>query len=94
MPTGPEALSNSRVAEILSATLGRAIKYIDLRPEQVKQALLASRSPEWNADGVINLNELYRSGGESRVSNDVGNILGRKSTSFEQFSRDYASSFR
>jgi uncharacterized protein YbjT (DUF2867 family) len=44
--TGPEALSNSRLAEILSANLGREIKYVDLQPAQMKQALLAAGSPE------------------------------------------------
>jgi uncharacterized protein YbjT (DUF2867 family) len=92
--TGPEALSNSRMAEILSANLGREIKYVDLPPAEMKRALLAAGLPEWTVDGVLDLGELYRAGGASAVSSDVEQILGRKPTSFEQFSRDYLSSFR
>ena len=51
--TGPEALSNSRMAEILSANLGREIKYVDLPPAQMKQALVAAGSPEWNVEALL-----------------------------------------
>jgi uncharacterized protein YbjT (DUF2867 family) len=91
--TGPEALTNSRIAGILSSALGREIKYVDLPPEQMKQALLAAM-PEWNAKALLDLNELYRLGGASAVIGDVEQILGRKATTFEQFARDYSSSFQ
>ena len=92
--TGPEALGNSRMAEILSATVGREIKYVNLTPEQMKQALLAAGTPEWNADGIIDLNQLYRSGGASAVTTDVEQVLGCKARSFEQFCRDHVRAFQ
>jgi uncharacterized protein YbjT (DUF2867 family) len=92
--TGPEALTNPRVAEILSAALGREIKYVDLTPEQMKQALLSTGMTEWNVGGLLDLNQLYRSGGASTVSRDVEQVLGRKATSFEQFARDYVEAFQ
>jgi uncharacterized protein YbjT (DUF2867 family) len=92
--TGAEALSNARMAEILSAKLGREINYIDLPQNQMKQALLAAGLPEWNVDGVLDLAEFYRQDGASTVSGDVAEILERKPYSFEQFSQDYQSSFR
>jgi uncharacterized protein YbjT (DUF2867 family) len=92
--TGPEALSNSRIAEILSAGLGRAIRYVDLAPEQMMQGLLAAGTPEWSANGILDLNELYRRGGASTVTGDVERILDRKPGTFEQFVRDYSASFQ
>jgi uncharacterized protein YbjT (DUF2867 family) len=92
--TGPQALSNSRMAEILSANLGREIRYVDLPPAQLKQALLAAGTPEWSANGILELNQLYRSGGASAVSGDVERVLGRKPRDFDQFSRDYSGSFQ
>ncbi len=92
--TGPEAVTNSRVAEILSAAVGREIKYVDLLAEEMKKALVAAGSPEWGANSVVNLNELYRDGGASEVTGDVERILGRKPIAFEQFARDYAASFQ
>ena len=90
--TGPEALSNARLAEILTAALGREIRYVDLPHEEMKQAMLAARVPEWNVDAVLDLNRLYRSGGASAVTDDVENVLGRKPNSFAVFARDYARS--
>ena len=92
--TGPEALSNSRIAEILSATLGRQIKYGNLPPEQMKQALLGAGVPEWNANGILDLETLYRDGGASSVTGDVELVLRRQPITYEQFARDYASSLR
>jgi uncharacterized protein YbjT (DUF2867 family) len=92
--TGPEALTNSRLAEILSATLSREIKYVNLPSQQMKQALLAAGMPEWNVDALLDLSELYRAGGASTVSMDVEHILGRKPITFEQFSRDFSSSLQ
>jgi uncharacterized protein YbjT (DUF2867 family) len=92
--TGPEALSNTRIAEILSANLGREISYVDLTPDQMKQALLAAGTPEWSANGILELNQLYRSGGASAVSGDVEHILGRRPIGFEQFAWDYSRNFQ
>lgn len=92
--TGPEALSNSRIAEILSASLGRPIKYVNLPPEQMKQALLGGGVAEWNVNGILDLETLYRDGGASTVTGDAELVLGRQPSTYEQFARDYASSFR
>ena len=92
--TGPEALSNARVAEILSEDTGREIKYVDLTAEQFKQALLGVGLPEWSANALVDLQQFYRRGGASAVTRDVEQLLGRKPISFEQFSRDYAQAFQ
>lgn len=92
--TGPEALGNARVAEILSDDTGREIKYVDLPPEQFKQALLGAGLPEWSVDALNDLQQFYRRGGASAVTDDVQKLLRRKPISFEQFSRDYAQAFQ
>jgi len=92
--TGPEAISNARVAEILSDDTGREIKYVDLPAEQFKQALVEAGLPEWSADALLDLQQFYRRGGASAVTRDAEQLLGRKPTSFEQFSRDYSQAFQ
>lgn len=92
--TGPAAISNAQVAQILSDDLGREIRYVDLPSQQFKQALLGAGLPEWSAEALVNLQEFYRAGKASDVTNDVERLLGRKATSFEQFSRDYRVAFR
>jgi uncharacterized protein YbjT (DUF2867 family) len=92
--TGPRALTNTELAQILSDDLGRDIHYVDLPVEQFKQALVGAGLPEWSANALIDLQQLYRNGGASAVTNDVEQVLARKPRSFEQFSRDYASVFQ
>ena len=92
--TGPRALANAELAQILSDDLGREIRYVDLPVEQFKQALLAAGRPEWSANGLIDLQQHYRSGDASTVTNDVEQLLRRKPRSFEQFSRDHVSVFQ
>src|SRR5256885_15860642 len=92
--TGTEALSNARVAEILSDDTGREIKYVDLPPEQFKQALVDAGLPEWSADALNDLQQFYRRGEASAVTDDIQKLLRRKPISFEQFSRDYAQAFQ
>ena len=91
--TGPEALTNTQIAQILSDDPGREIRFVNLPPEQLKQALLAAGVPEWNTDALLDLQRLYREGKAATVTQDVQRILGRRPTSFAQFSRDYKYAF-
>jgi uncharacterized protein YbjT (DUF2867 family) len=91
--TGPEALTNSEIAKILSDGLGREIRFINLPPAQLKQAMLSASVPEWSADALLDLQRLYREGKAATVTQDVEQTLGRKPISFAQFLADYRSAF-
>jgi len=91
--TGPEALTNMEIAQILSDDLGREIRFVNLAPADLKQAVLAAGVPEWNADALLDLQRLYREGKAATVTHDVEQILGRRPTSFAQFSRDHKYAF-
>jgi uncharacterized protein YbjT (DUF2867 family) len=91
--TGPEALTNKEIAQILSDELRREIRFINLPPAQLKEALLSAGVPGWNADALLDLQRLYREGKAATVTRDVEQILGRKAISFAQFFRDYRSDF-
>jgi uncharacterized protein YbjT (DUF2867 family) len=93
MLTGPEALTNKGIAQILSDELGREIRFINLAPAQLKEALLSAGVPEWNADALLDLQQLYREGKAATVTRDVEQILGRQPISFAQFFRDHKSAF-
>jgi len=91
--TGPEALTNKEIAQILSDELRREIRFINLPPEKLRGGLLSAGVPEWNADALLDLQRLYREGKATTVTRDVEQILGRKAISFAQFSRDCRSDF-
>lgn len=91
--TGPEAVTNAEIAQLLSSALGREIRFVNLPPSQLKEALLSAGVPQWNADALLDLQRLYREGRAATVTRDVEHILSRKSISFVQFSRDYRYAF-
>ena len=91
--TGPEALTNTEIAQILSSALGREIRFVNLPPSQLKEALLSAGVPQWNADALLDLQRLYREGKAATVTGDVEHILGRKPVSFVQFAQDYRHAF-
>lgn len=83
--TGPEALSNSQVAQKMSEVLGREIQFVNLPPEDLKAALMSAGVSEWNAEALVDLQRLYREGKASTVTGDVKRILGREPRGLTQF---------
>ena len=92
--TGPEALTNSEIAQLLSETIGREVRFINLPPEQFKQAVLSAGVPEWNANALVDLQRLYREGKAAAVTQDVEKVTGRKPTTFREFLQDHRSAFQ
>lgn len=91
--TGNEALTHYQMAEILSRVLGKEIAYIDLNPEQMREALIPAGFPEWQADGLIEDYAHYSKGEASAVYHTVNDITGKAAINFEQFVRDYKNVF-
>lgn len=92
--SGPEALTYTQIAEKLSAAIGKKVSYIALSDADFKKAMVSSGAPEAVADAMIELFHYYISGQASRISPAVRQITGKEPLSFEQYARDFASSFR
>lgn len=92
--TGPDALTMTDVAEKLSAATGKAIRYVNVPPEDARKAQLAGGMPPYLADALFELFAERRNGKESRVWPDAGVLLGRRPTSFDEFATRNAAIFR
>jgi uncharacterized protein YbjT (DUF2867 family) len=92
--TGPEALSMAEVAEKLSAVTGKTIRYVNVTPEDAKNAQLAAGLPPYLVDALAELFAERRKGKEAQVSPFVRTILGRSATSFDAFAARNAAIFR
>jgi uncharacterized protein YbjT (DUF2867 family) len=92
--TGPEALSYSQVAEILSNVTGKKIGYANVSEEDTRRARKDMGWDDWLINTTLQLFDLYKKGYASRVSSEVEEILGRRPISFTQFAKDYAQAFR
>jgi uncharacterized protein YbjT (DUF2867 family) len=91
--TGPEALTHAEMAERLSETLGRHIKFIDIPADAMRQALLGFNMPAWQVEGLIEDYEHYRRGEAAEVTTTVHDITGNDPRTFLQFAQDYAAAF-
>jgi uncharacterized protein YbjT (DUF2867 family) len=92
--TGPEALTMTQVAAKLSAATGKTIRYVNVAPEDARQAQLAAGMPPYLADALFELFAERRNGKEARVWPDAEALLGRPPTSFDEFARRHAAVFR
>jgi uncharacterized protein YbjT (DUF2867 family) len=87
--TGPEALSHSQVAEILSKETGRRISYVDISEEDLRNRMKKMGIVDWYIDNALELYKMYRSGVRSQTTNVVEQLTEQKPTSFSQFVRNY-----
>jgi uncharacterized protein YbjT (DUF2867 family) len=92
--TGPEALTMAEVAEKLSQATGRTIRYLNVAPEDARNAQLAAGAPPYLADAVAELFAERRKGKESQVWPTMDTVFGLRPTSFDDFARRNAATFR
>jgi uncharacterized protein YbjT (DUF2867 family) len=92
-PTGPESLTGTEVAAVLSKVLGRTITFHPLTFEQQQQAFIDAGLPEPVADDRAKAFALMAEGELDYITDDVPTILGRPARSFEQFARDVQAAF-
>ena len=92
--TGPEALSYSDVARILSEVVGQPITYVPLSIEEARERMTRAGNPPWAIEGLLALAAYQRAGGPTAVVHDtVHEILGRPPRSLAEFVRDHAKAF-
>jgi uncharacterized protein YbjT (DUF2867 family) len=92
-PTGPQVLSGTEVAAVLSKALGRTITFHPITFEEQKQAMIDVGLPEAVADDNARAVALMADGDCDYLTDDVPSILGRAARSFEQFATEYAGAF-
>ena len=92
-PTGPEAITFSDAAAVLSKLLGRQISFQPLTVEEQTRAMVDIGLPKslaaMNAQAVA----LFAAGDSDYVTDDVPSILGRPARTFEQFAADHAAAW-
>jgi uncharacterized protein YbjT (DUF2867 family) len=92
--TGPEALSHTDVAEILSETVGRRITYRDIALDALREQLVAGGSPSWLVDVRMEFTSILREGFAQKVTDTVLRTTGRPPRTFAAFAAEHAARFR
>lgn len=92
--TGPEALTMTRMAEILSEATGRTIRYVDVPEEAAKKAMLDMGLPGWMVDAMMELHAIDKAGYAAAVTTSVKDVTGNPARSFRDFARDNAAKWK
>jgi len=92
--TGPEALSNGEIAELLSKVTGRKIHYLSIPDEDARKGMKQGGMPDWAIDALMELYALNRAGRTAAVMPSVQQVTGRKPITFAQFAQDHADAFK
>jgi uncharacterized protein YbjT (DUF2867 family) len=92
--TGPEALSNFEIAEILSSVTGKTINFVPVSDDEVRKAMQAGGLPDWMIESLVELYQLKRANETSAVSPAVKQITGKPAITFAQFAKDHVDAFK
>lgn len=90
--TGPQALTNTELVDVIAAVLGRPLQYQELPDDLVRQWFVGLGFPPEFGDAYVAM--LATTIDEPAVvTNDVQKILGRPAQSFEQWVSEHRSVF-
>ncbi len=88
--TGPAALSNVELAEILSQSTGKSVEYESADIEEYGMALEQIGIPEWNIHMLLSMHRYARSDYTSFKTKAVEYLSSSPAQSFAQFAAEYS----
>jgi uncharacterized protein YbjT (DUF2867 family) len=91
--TGDEQLDHTQVAALLSAELGRTIRYEDITPETMRPGLLAAGLPAAYADFLLLILGYFKLGYSERITTAVQDITGKTPRRFADYAREYRAAY-
>jgi len=83
--TTAKSVTYHQVASVFTEVLGRKIRYEQQSLEEVRQALLKSKQPEWHINILLQFNRAFLEGKGDATNTTVEDILGRPATTLLQY---------
>ena len=83
--TGPELLTGEDMAKVFTDVTGKEVAYVSPTPEQTLESLLSTGWPQWQAEGMLELFEVFATNQAAVVSPDGEQLLGRPLTQLQDF---------
>lgn len=91
--TGPAAITVPDQAAVVAAVVGRPVETRDLSPDQIREQLAASGMDAAAVESVLGGLLFAREGGNSLVTDDVREALGRPARSYREWVEDHKAVF-
>lgn len=85
--TGPEAVTLSEAAELMTAVLGRRIRFHDETVAEAYESRASYGAPDWQVDAWVSTYTAIASGEVAGVTGDVERLTGRAPMSLAQLLR-------
>jgi len=93
--TGGEAMSYRQAAEIIGATIGKPVRFVDESPEQARARRVREGLPPAVIESALAISAYQRAGGKTvTITNTIADLTGRPPRTVAEFVREHASSFR
>ena len=93
--TGPDSLSFSEMAAIISEAIGKPVQYVAIPVEAVGEAIRAFGMGEWFAQVMMDYSRAYARGWGDFVNGNVEDLTGKPARSFAKFVKEvYAPAFK
>jgi uncharacterized protein YbjT (DUF2867 family) len=91
---GPEALTQTQIAEKISRACGRVVKYIDIPVEAQRKAMLDQGMPEWQVNALLDLQAYYMQGNGGATDGLLQTLLKRPPITVDDFLAEFRDAFR
>jgi uncharacterized protein YbjT (DUF2867 family) len=91
---GPQSLSMTEVAQILSKQLGKEIKFVDMTEGQAKERLISWGVPASEAALLAIMFNQVRLGNTGDLTDDLKKLIGNRGITLETFMADNIEQFR
>ncbi len=91
-PTGPESITFTDAASIITDGLGKQVDYVPIPVEAVGEFILKAGWGEWGAQVMMDYSKAYSEGWGDFINDDVKTITGNKARGFKQFFDEVLSS--
>ena len=83
--TGPEELTMEEITKLASKYLGKEIKYIPETVDEAYESRKIWKAEQWEYDSWVSTYTAIAQNEQSRISNDIEKVLGRKATSLTEY---------
>jgi uncharacterized protein YbjT (DUF2867 family) len=93
--TGSEAISYRQAAEIISAVIGKPVRFVDETPDESRTRRVREGVPPAVIESILAIAGYQRAGGKTvTLTTTIADLIGRPPLTVVEFVREHTSSFR
>ncbi len=92
--TGPEALTQSQIAQMISEAAGHPIAYVPIPQEAADESMHSAGMDAWTVEQMGSLNRVIAAGYAAQVTDTIATLTGKPARRLADFVRENADAWR